>query len=162
MELRDWIFIIFLLVLWLFLNLLGNLTLFDLIYAQFIFAIVIYLVYRSNSALFLGLVILFFADASLGINLAFSILSFTVVGFLLSILNRIYPLFKQQPFVQARVLWLFGCIIVYTLLKSSLEIGDVMGGLFGSILINTLLLLILTFLIEPFFGRRTGKDIVIE
>lgn len=161
MDIRDWLFVILLTILWLAFNLLGNLAFFDLIYLQFIFAAVMYLFYRTNLSLGVALIILFVSDASLGINLSFSILSFTVVGFLLSILGRIYPLFKQQPFIQGRVFWVTGCVILYTIMKANFQVVEIVEELVAAILINNLILITVTYMIEPFLARRGGGDIVI-
>jgi hypothetical protein len=101
---------------------------------------------------------LFFVDAFLSINPSFSIISFSLSGLTLAILARFITILKKKyPFVILRTLWLIAAIVIYNLISGKAAV--LLDGQFLIIIVvNLLVLLIFTYLIEPIIDTRANNE----
>jgi hypothetical protein len=122
----------------------------------------IYINYKSGLSLIGILLALLISDACLEINLAFSILAFSISGFVISLFSKTLPLLKHQPFIQARLIWLIASVIIYTLMLSSFDdIALLIKNISLASVLNCLFLFLITYFIEPLLSRKGPKDIIV-
>jgi len=129
---------------------------------QMIVGIIFYFNSKSKYNLIFIMLILYLIDTILHVNPAFSIISFSVGGLIISLISKSLPILKQQPFISARIFWLVISSIIFEFfnLKSITAIFnlDSISGLILTIII----LVILTVIIEPNFQRKKNAEISIS
>lgn len=124
-----------------------------------IFAIIFYLNYRSYGAIIFLLFILMFVDVTLQLNIAYSFLSWTLAGLAVSLINKVLPLLRQQPFTSARIVWLIIAVVVFRLFQNDFSLSV---NIIPAVILNMLIMLALTYMLEPFIGERRSADITID
>ncbi len=158
MSFRDFVFFI-IMFLFLFLYFVISFTGTQLqVYFPFIFALIVYIKFRSVYGIVFIFVMLFFVDAFLGVNPSFSVISLSVSGLGLAILARFVTILKKKyPFVILRALWLGAAIVIYNAISGNLQV--LLRGQFLIIMvINMVVLLIFTYLIEPIIDTRSNNE----
>lgn len=124
-----------------------------------IFAIIVYLNYRSYGAIVFLMFILMFVDATLQLNIAYSFLSWTAAGLAVSLINKVLPLLRQQPFISARIVWIIIAVVAFRLFQNDFSLSI---NIIPVVIINILVMLALTYMLEPFIGERRIADITID
>lgn len=159
MSLRSLLYIILLISLLTITTLLNAIGSIGLLQFQFILAVIIYINYRSYLTLLLLTLMFLLVDATLQVNIAFSFLCFAVAGLAVSLANQVYPLLRQRPFWLARLVWVGLSVVGYKLLITA---GGLGVGILIAVVVNWLVLLLITSLIEPALAHSRTLEITIE
>jgi hypothetical protein len=129
---------------------------------QFVFAIVLYLGIGGRRILVVIGIGLFLADAIQGQVGGSSFFIFALTGLIMAVVGKLLPLFKQQPFWWARIIWQIMAIIIYTLIRDNFNLNLVLANIAALLILNTVLLSLTTWLSIPSLTRRRNVDIIIS
>lgn len=159
MGIRDYLYItIISLLLYVFLTL-HLVSGFALVEFQFVWGVSIYFAYRYRLSLIAIFLVLFIADASLGLNPSFGLISFALAGLGVTVVSKLLPIGKKAPFLAARVLWLLLSLLSYNILVLNGRIA--WAEFLGSLLLNSLLLVLVTLALESRLTASKSQEILI-
>lgn len=135
-----------------------------LLNSSLIVAVVVYFGYRSPSALSVVAVLLILSDLFSLNPVGSSLAAFAIMGLIVSLLAKVVPLLKQQPFWLGRNLWLGGALFLNWVLNSGLSssfIGLELSNFLLSLVLSLLGLNLLTFIAQNVYAPANYGDITI-
>jgi hypothetical protein len=149
-------YLLLLVLLYIVIALFSSVTLISFLYFHLSLAVILFANYQQRWSIPIIFILLIVYDATVGVNVGFSLLGFTVSAFILSVVNKFLPLFKQQPFILGRVLWILLSSLIYLALNG---FTNQYGAFMAAQLSNILIVLALTIFLEPLLKRSTRGEI---
>lgn len=157
---RSLVFFVILVLLYVFMAVVGAADPFNRVVFHLVLAIIVYVNvphYYTALGIFLPLLVY---DAAQGVDPSFGIIAYGTSGLLIALISKVMPIMKQFPFWPGRVLWLFVAVAIYLALVADLSFGfDLLQRIFIDFLLSAVVLLAITFVIEPLLLWQTNREI---